>query len=114
MGDDAYAPDYPERSYIVMDPDLPPEEGKLVYVRLHFSGKSPKCSPCIGTRWPLLQGEMDKKAIRDRIDLIAHERGLPESEVTTAKTCTDTALLAFAGRHDLSVEGDGQARRLRC
>ena len=40
---------------------------------------------------------MDKKAIRDRIDLIAHERGLPESEVTRSKTCTDAALLAFAG-----------------
>ncbi len=66
---------------------------------------------------------MDKKAIRDRIALIAHGRGLPESEVARAKTCTDAALLAFAGRHDLSVDwlmtGDlrgrwRQARGLRC
>jgi hypothetical protein len=40
LNDDLYAPDYPEGSYIVMDPALPPEDGKFVYVRLHFSGKS--------------------------------------------------------------------------
>jgi hypothetical protein len=44
------------------------------------------------------------KAIRDRINLIAHERGLPEAEVARAKTCTDDAILSFARRHGLSLD----------
>jgi hypothetical protein len=46
---------------------------------------------------------MNTKAVCDRIDLIAHERGLSESEIAKAKTCTDDALLEFAERHDLSI-----------
>jgi hypothetical protein len=57
---------------------------------------------------------MDKRAICDRIDLIAHERGFPESEVADAKTCLDEALIAFAMRNGLSLDwlilGDLQGR----
>jgi hypothetical protein len=57
---------------------------------------------------------MNENAIRDRIDLIAHERGLSESEAARAKTLTTSALLAFAARHSLSMDwlvtGDLQGR----
>ena len=40
MGDDAYAPDYPECSYTVWTRTCRPRREKFVYVRLHFSRKS--------------------------------------------------------------------------
>jgi hypothetical protein len=42
-------------------------------------------------------------AIGARIDLIAHERGLPRSEIKKAKS-SDEAQIHFALRHDLSVD----------
>lgn len=47
---------------------------------------------------------MDRQAIRARVDLIAHERGLLQSEIKKAKTCGDDALLDFARCHGLSID----------
>jgi hypothetical protein len=46
---------------------------------------------------------LDRKAIHVRVDLVAHERGLPRSEILKAKS-SDDALLNFALRHDLSID----------
>jgi hypothetical protein len=53
-----------------------------------------------------------KSAIAARIDLVASERGLPDSEVRAAKQ-RDDALIDFAYRQDLSFDwlilGDNRA-----
>jgi hypothetical protein len=46
---------------------------------------------------------MNRSAIRDRVKLIAHERGLTADEIRSALK-TDDTLLDFAFRHGLSID----------
>lgn len=53
LKDALYAPDYPEGSYIVMDPALPPEDGKFVLCATTlFRQVTRNAHRVSGPRWP--------------------------------------------------------------
>jgi hypothetical protein len=47
--------------------------------------------------------ELNRQAIRARLDLVAHEHDLPAAEISKAKS-SERALVDFAYRHDLSFD----------
>jgi hypothetical protein len=55
----------------------------------------------------------DRKAINNRLDLVAYERGLPPAEINKAKS-SERALVDFAYRQNLSfdwlISGDLRGR----
>ncbi len=59
-----------------------------------MTDKSPTMNLSGIDRRALIVAGVDRKAISARVDLIAHERGLPPLEIRKAKSCEE-ALLAF-------------------
>jgi len=45
-----------------------------------------------------------KRALRVRISMIARERGLSDAEIAKAMNCGTGAVVAFAEKHDVSLD----------
>jgi hypothetical protein len=50
------------------------------------------------------KSEFSKRQTRIRISMIARERGLSDAEIAKAMDCGTAALLAFAEKHDVSLD----------
>jgi hypothetical protein len=55
-------------------------------------------------RRDVMEGRSSKRAIRIRIKMIAHERGLSDVEVSRAMNCCTSAVVEFADKHNLSLD----------